>query len=155
MQRKAKLDSETLKVIAGHAIDCYRKHEATAAKKRHDRKRTIVKLLLENYRALLVNDENAIYKITQAVGADICFIVNQFETIIGIYKKYCDRSTKKEDERRYRSLFLRYIASEPKTVDEIADGEFVDAHTIYRDIKNAVDHLTVLFYGIDGLVVNQ
>ena len=151
MPRKAKLDSEMIKEIAGYAIDHYRELEATAVKARHEKKKEIVKLLLENYRGLLANDESAIYKVTQAIGADVCFILNQIEAILGIYKSYCDRSTKKEDERRYRSVFWRYIATEAKTVAEIAEGEFVDHGTIYRDIIDAVDYLTVLFFGIDGL----
>jgi hypothetical protein len=67
------------------------------------------------------------------------------------YQRSCENSNRDEDRRRYRVLYDMYISPEPKTPEAIAQKEFVDKSTVYRDIDAAADHLAVLFFGVYGL----
>lgn len=43
-----------------------------------------------------------------------------------------------------------YLNKVPKSVQEIAEEEFVNERTVYKDIKAACKRLTALIFGIDG-----
>ena len=78
-------------------------------------------------------------------------IIQHVNEMLAMYKIYCERSQRLEDMRRFRVIHGLYIAEQSKSADEIADEECVETRTIYRDIDAAVERLTALIFGIDGL----
>ena len=178
-----KLESAVLKEITNFVIDRLREEEASATKIRRDRRKACTKLLLRNYRSLVNHCESAIYDtesvdqgggytladILESFNADATLeiesirqsavrtriIVDHIATMIDLYKIYCDRSPKDEDSRRYRVIYWMYLADEPRTVSELAEEEYLDKRTIYKDVDAAVERLTALIFGIDGLYISK
>jgi predicted DNA-binding protein YlxM (UPF0122 family) len=177
-QDALRIDPNLLKAITGYVIDRLREEERTAEKSRHNKKRANVKLLLRNYRSLSEHSEGAIYDAAQAendldligvldlmksgresIGIDSIrssvartrLILDHINEMLEIYKRYCDRSPREEDRRRYRVVYDMYISPEPMTLDEIAAKENIDRSTVYRDVEAASERLTALIFGIDGL----
>ena len=172
-----KLDAETLKEITNFIIERLRKEEASADKARYDKRLANVKLLLRNFRSLTAHCESSIYDAAQ-VGDDISLqdildmmngrtsfhvesirqsvartriILDHVTEMISMYRIYCQLSGKPEDHRRYRVIYWLYLADEPKDASVIASEEYIDKRTVYRDVDVAVEKLTALIFGVDGL----
>lgn len=47
-------------------------------------------------------------------------------------------------------IYALYLSDEPKTVQEIAEEEYINERTVYKDVKAACKRLTALIFGIDG-----
>ena len=176
---KYQIDADMLKDIVGFVKDTLREEEKTAAKARYDRRRASTKLLLRNYRSLIDHCESAIYDVSQVDDSETLeeilemmmgnrgggfriesirtsavrtrIILDHINTMLDLYQIYCTKSPKEEDARRYRVIYWLYLSDEPRTIPELAEDEHTDKRTIYRDIDNAVERLTALLFGIDGL----
>ena len=176
-----KMSADMMKEITNFVIDRLREEETATAKAKFDRKKANTKLLLRSYRSLVDHCESSTYTASQvdvesglslaeildfinenasdklkvesirqsAVRTKI--IVDHIDTMIDLYRAYCDKSPKDEDRRRYRVIYWLYLDSEPKTATDLAEEEFTDKRTIYRDVNMAVEQLTALFFGVDGL----
>jgi hypothetical protein len=173
------IDPDFLKGIANFIIDRLREEEANMTKARYDRSRANTKTLLRNYRSFVEHCENAVYEASQMdddvtlaefldlMGADkrgsfkiesirtsaarTRLIIDHIDEMLEIYRIYCEQSTKPEDARRYRVIYALYISHKPKSTLQISFQENVDERTVYRDIDVAVEKLTALFFGIDGI----
>ncbi|MCL2223586.1 MAG: hypothetical protein FWB96_01315 [Defluviitaleaceae bacterium] len=175
-----KLTQEMIETISNFAIDKYKKTEQDAVKARFDKRLANTKLLLKNYRLLIDHCDNAVYEtdnddddnygLVDMLGylsssasdslkiESICrssertrIIVSHIDKMINLYEYYCDSSPHLEEARRYRVIYWLYLDPESKTRDELAEEEHTDKRTIYRDINIAVECLTTLIFGIDGL----
>lgn len=78
-------------------------------------------------------------------------IIEHVNEMLALYEAYCQHSGRIEDERRLRVLKALYINEDQQTVQQVAAAENVDERTIYRDVDAAVDKLSALIFGIDGL----
>ncbi|MCL2215418.1 MAG: hypothetical protein FWB91_00225 [Defluviitaleaceae bacterium] len=180
-EKTIKLDDASMKTIVAAVMDEVRKKETADFKFRQKRLRANTKRLLNNYRALKDHCEMAIYNadtleedggytfaeiidmINGSGGSSFRIesirqstvrtriIIDHIDTMIGLYKSYCDASLKEEDARRYRVIFHLFISETARTHAEIAEDEYVTTSTIYRDVDAAAEHLTALIFGIDGL----
>jgi hypothetical protein len=176
-----KLDKETLQEIVLFVKDTIREEERSNASARHKRKIANTKILLRNFRSLRKHCENAVYDadtIDEGGGytfADILelingptianlkvesirqsavrtrIIVDHIEIMLDLFHAYCDNSPKEEDKRRYRVIQGLFLDDRPKTYIELAEEEYVGKSTIYNDVDIAVERLTALIFGIDGL----
>ena len=77
-------------------------------------------------------------------------IMNHVNTMLEVYRKSCEQSPYNEEKRRWRVIEGLYLNKVPKSVQEIAEEEFVNERTVYKDIKAACKRLTALIFGIDG-----
>lgn len=142
-----------------------------------DRRLHNTKLLLRNYRMLKENVENSIFGRSQMKesAADIlcsmmnmyddevivdaikrtatrtAIIVTHIETMLELYKAYCDKSPNDLERRRYEVLYDMYMAEEVLTVKEIAKKQNMSKENVYTDIKIAIERLSALIFGVDGL----
>ena len=174
-----KRDPELVKEITGYVVEILRDEEARFIKVNHDRKRANIKLVLRKYREIVTHIDEAVFEASQvsydttlqdllelmsgdrresfrvesiresAVKAKV--MVEHMNRMLETYRLTCENSSREEDRRRYRVLYHLYISPEPKTPEEIAEEEYVDKSTVYRDIDAAADRLAVLFFGIYGL----
>lgn len=177
-KRYKALSQEMMKEIAEYAIDCYRDEQERSKKLRYDKRLRNTKLLLRNYRELLAHSESAIYEASQIEDEDLfdilemmsgandseyyvesiktsaartSLIISHVKEMLALYELYCQRSSKPEDKRRFRVINALYIQENPRTHEQIAEDENVDTSTVYRDVNGAVEKLTFLIFGIDGM----
>jgi hypothetical protein len=180
-KKAQKIDDETMNIIVASVMDKLRKEEAANTNAKHKKLRANTRRLLQNYRALKSHCERAVYNadtFDEGNGytfADIIDIINggggssfkiesirqstvrtkiiidHIDTMIDLYKSYCDHSRKEEEARRYRVIYWLFLSEEHRTFEEVALEEYVDKSTIYRDVEAAVERLSALIFGIDGL----
>lgn len=137
------------------------------------------KLLICNYRMFKAHAEKSVYSATEcedsvfdilAMMSDSDFskaettvksiknsaartaiMVNHIDAMLEVYEIICKKSGVPENNRRYRILKALYIDDNPKSVEDLAEAEAVDRSTVYRDVKKAIQVLSNLIFGIDGL----
>lgn len=168
------LTEKQLKVIAEvasqEAIKARKADEAKEEKERHDRRLHNIKLLLKNYRSLVLHckeieydvetfqntsiqdldiDEitlEAIHSIKQSKKKSLAmmyFIKGKIEA----YKQSCHE----EELKYYRVLEMKYITARKYTTKEIAELEYIEERTVRRYLEKAISDLTVIFFGVDAI----
>lgn len=175
-----KADKDVVRIAAEAgakaAIDRWEKEKAKTASERADRRLYNTRILLQNYRRFREHAVNAVFQVDQLDEsvfdildlmerhtnnvfidsiknsvARTAMLVKHIDTMLGLYRVYCEGSSKPEDARRWRVIKGRYIDTAEKTVLDLADQECVADRTIRRDIEEACEHLAALFFGIDGI----
>lgn len=138
------------------------------------------KLLLRNYRMLKKHAENSVFSraqmnesafdilesMMQGYNNDVIInsikdsaartavMVSHVETMIGLYEAFCEKSPNREIERRrYDVVWDMYMAEETMSVKEIAEKQNMSKENVYADLRVAIERLTALLFGVDGLKV--
>jgi predicted DNA-binding transcriptional regulator YafY len=160
------------------ALDRIEKANEERIKHRHDRRLRNTKLLLRNYNNFKLHCRNALYTSKQLNDMHAIDILDEVDTIddetlyVNSIQKTHDRTyiivkhinrmlllyeysaIKSKDEnaiRGYKAIKLFYLSLEKKSDDDIATELDVSKRTFYRDIKQAVEELSSLIFGIDGI----
>lgn len=83
-------------------------------------------------------------------------IFEHVQNMLGLYESFCNSSGKEENIRRWEVIKALYVddthgrtPSEIRT--ELAEKYFTDPRTIYRWQMDAIEKISVLVFGIDGL----
>ncbi len=148
---------------------------------RADRRLRNTKLLLRNYHMLKEHAENSVFGRTQMEESALdvlesmmsmydneviiesikrsatrtAVIVSHIETMFGLYETYCDKAMNREIEmRRYEVLWDMYMADNTLSAKEIAEKQNISTRNVYEDIKVAMERMTALIFGVDGLKVH-
>lgn len=82
-------------------------------------------------------------------------LMNHVDVKLDEYREECRRSRIVDVQRRYRVIEMLYLREDRMSVEEVAEVEECDKSTIYRTLEKAYDDLTVLIFGIDGVVTIQ
>ena len=165
---------------ANEALKTFKQEQKKEYSRRADRRLRNTKLLLRNYHMLKELAENSVFGRTQMGESAIdilesmmsmydneviiesikrsatrtAVIVSHIETMFGLYAAYCDKSQNRDIEmRRYEALWDMYMAGDTLSVKEVAKKQHVSKDTVYTDIKMAIEKLTALIFGVDGLNV--
>lgn len=165
----------TKEEIIALVVETVRKHDAKQKKVRHDRRLYNTRLLMKNYKVLMDHCNQsitAIQDIEQNESAiDILdsiddtnrelyietikrsnlrtyIILQHIESMLQLLEIYCERTDK---SRCYRVLSRHYVDGD--TLIDIAKRENVERRTVYRDINFAIEKLSALIFGVDGLAV--
>lgn len=163
------------------AIDIMEKERQKHLSERHKKKLRNTKLLLRNFRMFKLHSENAVAELqdidedtyqvfeemmmsSEKVSNNNLFvesikksvartriIVTHVVDMLKLYEIYCEQSGKPEDTRRFRVISAMYVDEEALSVSQIAEVEGIDERTVYKDIDAAVDKLSALIFGIDGV----
>lgn len=171
MRKQAKLASKA-------AAEAMLEELTKNRKERYDKRLRNTKLLLKNYRTLkqhiaaAVYDnskeretpQSDVYELMNAYGSEHQYIesiqrsvsrtrliMKHVDTMLRVYQIYCEQSGKPEFCRNYRVIFGLYVSDQPKQAQDIADDEHIDKRTVYKDVDAAVEILTPLFFGVDGI----
>lgn len=168
---------EAAEIGARVALDRLAEEKKNMHKKAADRRLHNTRLLLRNYRMLKSNTENSVYgrsQMEESAADVLCSMMNLYDdevivdaikrsstrtaimvshidTMLDMYNVYCDKSPDQLDRRRYEVLYDRYIAEEPLSVNQIAKKQHMSKDSVYTDIKIAVERLSTLLFGVDGL----
>lgn len=171
------LCSKAAEVGAKTALEKFEQERRSQHNKAVDRRLHNTKLLLRNYRMLKENVDNSIFGRSQMEesAADIlcsmmnlyddevivdsikrsatrtAIIVSHVETMLSLYKAYCDRSSNDLDRRRYEVIYDMYMAEETLKPPQIAKKQNMSKENVYADIKIAIERLSALIFGVDGL----
>lgn len=65
------------------------------------------------------------------------------------YKAICRESSASDESRRYEILRMKYLDNVKKSDQLIADRYDVDRTTIVRNVKDAIDDISIILFGID------
>lgn len=165
---------------AKEAMKTFEQERKKEYDKRADRRLYNTKLLLRNYHMLKEHAENSVFGRTQMEESamDIlesmmsvydseviiesikrsatrtAIIVSHIETMFGLYHSYCEHTPNSDiDLRRYQVAWDMYMATPPMSAKEIAKKQNMSRENVYADLKIAVERLTALIFGVDGLKV--
>ncbi|WP_054859122.1 hypothetical protein [Gracilibacillus sp. JCM 18860] len=158
-------------VASQEAIKAFREDESKRQKEKHDRRLRNIRLLLKNYRALVLHaeklkkeiddfEETSIHRLdvyTISLESIESIMKSQKKTIaiiefindkIEAYKRSCSSG----ELKYFRVLEMKYISPKKYTNQEIADRENVDRTTVGRYLDKAVnDLLVIIFGGVEAL----
>ena len=158
-------------------IDRYEAELKDRQKKYRDKRYHNTKLLLRNYRMLQINAENSVFGRSQMEesAADIldnmmnmyndevivesiktsatrtAIIVSHVKTMIRMYQICCEQSGNEIDKRRYDIIYGLYISDPKITRKELMDKWNISSDTTYTYEKIAIERLSALIFGVDGL----
>lgn len=160
------------------ALELERKKERS---RKTDRRIRNTKLLLRNYHMLKEHAEKSVFGRTQMEESALdilesmmsiydneviiesikrsatrtAVIVSHIETMFGLYAAYCEKSRNREiDMRRYEAVWDMYMAEYPLSIGEIAEKQNISTRNAYNRVKNGIERLTALIFGVDGLNVH-
>ncbi len=97
------------------------------------------------------NKADAVVESIKKSAARTQLVMAHIDKMLTVFAEVCNKSRKPEDSRQYRVIKARYIDTEEKTIDDIAEQECIDRNTVYRDIKAACETLSCLVFGLDGI----
>lgn len=167
---------QIIKIAVEAAADYMEKQRQKDVNFKKNKRLHNTRLLLKNYNLFKTHCQKSIYKFSQSVdhqkALDILDIIDQYDdktfigsikqsvakthiilvhidTMLKLYKIYCDNSEKPEDKRRYRCLCSYYFTQ--KNINKIAEDESIDERTVQRDVRDACHKLGALIFGIDSL----
>lgn len=165
---------------AREALRTFEQERKKEQGRRAGRRLRNTKLLLRNYHMLKEHAENSVFGRTQMEESAIdilesmmsmydneviiesikrsatrtAVIVSHIETMFGLYEVYCDKARNRDVEmRRYEAVWDMYMAEPALAAKEIAAKQHVSTRNVYEDIKVAVERLSALIFGVDGLNV--
>lgn len=78
-------------------------------------------------------------------------MIRHIDAMLGLYETYCAQSDNEALKRGLRIIKAMYIDETAKPVEQIAMQKNVSARQVYRDHDAAVDKISMLMFGIDGL----
>lgn len=158
-------------------MEYIRKEKEARRKDRYDRRLRNTKLLLREYRRLKTHCTDAIYEIQhnpiflldeidefeyddqryinsiKESTERTATIISHVDKMLEIYRQICEMSKYPEEQRRYSIIKAVYLDEEEKDIDDIADEHCINKRTVYKDINKAVESLSALIFGVDGLKV--
>ena len=159
------------------AIETMEKIKQEKCKQRFDRRLRNIELLLKNYRNFKIHVKDAIgdslkqrslevfeefetFEYDEQLYIDAikkskertAIMVKHIDNMLDMYKAIA-QVKKKDDIRKYNVIEALYISDEEKNVSEIAKDLHIDRATVFRYKNEALESLTVLIFGIDGLKV--
>lgn len=166
---------------AKEALKTFEQERKKEYSKRTDKRLRNTKLLLRNYHMLREHAENSVFGRSQMEESALdiiesmmsmyndeviiqsiknsatrtAIIVSHIDTMFGLYYSYCEKSANREIEmRRYDVVWDMYMISEPLSAKKIAEKQHMSKENVYSDLKIAVERLTALIFGVDGLKVH-
>lgn len=163
----------------------YRKESERDAKKKTDRMLYKTKVLLEKYHLLMDYVNNSVYTLEQAERVNpeindiellmkygildedktlktmersittVNLIMTHVNRMLEIYRSDSEGSASPTRQRQWRVVYHMYLADQRLTTKEIADMEHQELRTIQNDAKAAREDLTVLFFGLNGILIRM
>jgi len=134
-------------------------------------------MLLQNYRMLKINSEEAVYSLEQIESPYDIFeemmqgkdgtlqidsikksaartkiIVDHIEKMIDLYQVYASREDADPiEQRRFDVLNDLYLADVKLGAKEVADKYGISKESVYSDRSIALENMAALVFGVDGL----
>lgn len=175
---KVNIDKETLEDVVKQVLTEYNRQQYERLKVKKDRRLRNTRLLLRNYNNFFEHCKNAIYMkeeleeedpieiLMESEFEDDLFInsikrtsirtkiiLDHIESIMDYYRFKANNSKDEKFIRRLKIIELIYFNEENYSYEQLAEMFYVDSRTVSRDVKKAIEELSVLLFGIDGLKI--
>lgn len=115
-----------------------------------------VNLLMKNYRKLKAHYSHVSPETLEV--SSICsmrrktgLMMSHVDKMLAAYEAICHEALNPDEGRRWDALYLRFIAEERMSVEDIAEQLNIDKRTFYRDINKAMEDMAVLLFGIEAI----
>lgn len=172
---------DAVKIGIREGIKYIKDQEYYKTKKKYDRRLRNTKLLLKHYRSLQkhtqitkdsvskiqeenaidvlddiesINDEEQYVQAIERTKIRTKIIVNHVNKAISYYEHICNKEGQIK-ERRFKIIKYMYIDNtkndEIPTYEDVATHFNINIKTVGRDVRSAIEDLSILFFGIDGL----
>lgn len=170
----SKLSEKQIELISQFAVQAALSHLEKQNKKieqtKHDRRLHNIRLLLSNYRGLVLHCEDIVEDLStfQSMSIqDLDISTISLESIESIkkskeksltmvwyirskmdaYKNSCTQ----DDLRYFRVLEKKYLTPVKWSIKQIAESESIDKATVYRYLDKVIADLPVVFFGVDAI----
>lgn len=115
-----------------------------------------VKLLMQNYRKLKahyshISPETLEVSSICSMRRKTSLMMSHVDKMLLVYKTLCENAIDQNEAGCWTALYLRYIADERMTIDNISKQMNVDKRTFYRYINRAFVDMSVLLFGIEAI----
>lgn len=171
MSANARLTKNQIELISSlasqEAIKQFQVQQMKQKKKEKDWRLRNTKLLLENYHRLkdhcedidqqLEEYEDTVFNLEELTLETLmkyrfktAKMMRHFDRML----KHFEADSKKgveEEQRRYKVIYHKYLSENRLSVQRLCEKYNVEQGTIYRDIKLAINDLSVLLFGIVAL----
>lgn len=169
-------------IAAAKAIETVEKERVKSRKQRKDWRLRNTRLLLEHYQEFKLHAENSFYDIQKAIesanqeaetyteeisvkkdlyvksvmlsAGRTAALIEDVDRMLNLYELQCQHSSL-EKQRRFRVIKQLFLDEERQAVTKVAISENVGESTVYRDIENAINDLSILIFGIDIFLDND
>ena len=168
---------ETAQLAALESARAVLKEQAQRAAGRADRRLHNTKLLLKNYRMFKKHCTGAVYtdeagehdgqeelldmmlQRDHSVVVDSIrrsckrtkIMVQHMDNMLNLYRVHCEQGGNDASQRGYRIIRGLYLDDVPRTVEQIAEQEHISTRQVSRDRDAAIEQISMLMFGIDGL----
>lgn len=78
-------------------------------------------------------------------------MVQHMDNMLDLYRVHCEQSGNDASQRGYRIIRGLYLDDVPRTVEQIAEQEHISTRQVSRDRDAAIEQISMLMFGIDGL----
>jgi len=78
-------------------------------------------------------------------------IMRHVNKMLDEYKAMCEKSCYVEDGRQWRVIRDLYLSPTKIAAEVIAEREHIHKRTVYKDVDAAIEDLTLLLFGVDGI----
>lgn len=162
------------------AIEAVENERRRYRRARYDRQLRNTKLLLQHYRSLNSHYANAVWEEDDSEDEDsFCdimelmnsrsyddevfvdsikqsskktrIIMRHVNKMLEEYETMCKESSRPDDLRHWRVIKALYLSPTRTAAMDVAEAERIDKRTVYKDVDAAVEDLTMLLFGIEGI----
>ena len=162
------------------AIEAVENEKRRYRRMRYDRQLRNTKLLLQHYRSLNSHYANAVWEEDDSEDEDsFCdmmelmnsrsyddeefvdsikqsskktrIIMRHVNKMLKEYETMCAESSRPDDLRHWRVIKALYLSPTRTAALDVAEAERIDKRTVYKDVDAAVEDLTMLLFGIEGI----
>lgn len=162
------------------AIEAVENERRRYRRARYDRQLRNTKLLLQHYRSLNSHYANAVWEEDDSEDEDsFCdimelmnsrsyddevfvdsikqsskktrIIMRHVNKMLEEYETMCKESRRPDDLRHWRVIKALYLSPTRTAAMDVAEAERIDKRTVYKDVDAAVEDLTMLLFGVEGI----
>ena len=103
------------------------------------------------YNMMNLYDDEVIVDAIRRSATRTAIMVSHIDAMLEIYRTFCERSSNPLDLRRYEVIYDRYISKKCLNAKSIAKKKNMSKENVYSDIRIAIEMLSALIFGVDGL----
>lgn len=101
----------------------------------------------------IAGDDRTLHRQLKGINA-VKFMLAHVDRMLEVYEKECAASSLDVMHRRWNVISMMYLdRKEKKNTKQIAEFYNMELSTIQKDAKEARNDLTVLFFGLDAMVL--
>ena len=101
------------------------------------------------------DEDKTLHRQLKGINA-VKFMLAHVDRMLEVYQRECETSSNEIIQRRWKVIQMMYLDREKKkSTKEIAEFYNMELSTIQKDAKEARNDLTVLFFGLDAMILHD